>query len=63
MLVMEFMEGVPINQINKIKEMGLNLTEVAYLLSKNFTEQIFKYGFVHSDPHPGILKFTSYDHC
>ena len=50
---MEFIDGVAINKVDKIKEMGLNPKDVAYLLAKNFTEQIFEHGFVHADPHPG----------
>ena len=56
---MEFVEGVPINQIDKIKKMGLNLSEVAKLLGNTFSNQIFNYGYVHGDPHPGNIYVNS----
>ena len=56
---MEFVEGVPINHIDKIKKMGLNLSEVATLLGSCFSNQIFNYGYVHGDPHPGNIFVTS----
>ncbi len=49
------MDGVPITKIGEIRKMGLSLPEVSSLLTRCFSEQMFKYGFVHSDPHPGNL--------
>jgi len=36
-------------------EQGINLKELANLISKSFNQMIFKEGFVHADPHPGNL--------
>jgi len=36
-----------------MREMGLNFGEVARLIVSAFAQQIFRAGFVHSDPHPG----------
>ena len=33
--------------------MGLDFGEVARLVVSAFAQQIFRAGFVHSDPHPG----------
>ena len=52
---MEFVKGVSVNKVKEIREMGVDLKEVAKLLSHCFSQQIFKYGHVHSDPHPGNI--------
>jgi len=57
-MVMEFMEGVPINKIGEMRKMGINLKDVSILLTKCFSEMMFQNGFVHSDPHPGIVKIV-----
>ena len=36
-----------------MQAMGLDLTRVANLIVNAFGKQIFRSGFVHSDPHPG----------
>lgn len=36
-------------------EQGINLKELANLISESFNHMIFKEGFVHADPHPGNL--------
>jgi aarF domain-containing kinase len=55
MIVMEFVEGIPINQIKRIKDSGVNLSDVAKLLATCFSQQIFDHGYCHADPHPGNL--------
>ena len=55
---MEFVNGISIDRINDIKNMGLDLKEVAKVLSHCFSLQVFRYGHVHADPHPGIVKTT-----
>ena len=54
-LTMDFMSGVRICDIEDIKKMGVDLSEVAYTLSRVFNEMIFVHGFVHCDPHPGNI--------
>jgi len=50
---MSFEEGESIGSISKLKEMGLDLKDVSYHMSRVFNDLIFKHGFVHADPHPG----------
>lgn len=52
---MEFIEGVPVNKVQEIKKMGHSVKDVCRILSHSFAQQMFKFGFVHSDPHPGNL--------
>ncbi len=58
---MEYINGVPISDIEEIKRMGLDLRDVCHVMIDCFSNQIYKYGFVHSDPHPGMLFFFGID--
>lgn len=48
-------EGTPVTHVKRMSEQGINLKELANLISESFNHMIFKAGFVHSDPHPGNL--------
>ncbi|CAI5996018.1 unnamed protein product [Closterium sp. NIES-65] len=50
-LTMEWMEGVPLTDVARLKDMGINPADVAKLISTAFAEMIFRHGFVHCDPH------------
>jgi ubiquinone biosynthesis protein len=52
---MEFIRGIKANNVQKIKEAGLNPVTVAANGIDLFFEQIFIHGFFHADPHPGNL--------
>jgi predicted unusual protein kinase regulating ubiquinone biosynthesis (AarF/ABC1/UbiB family) len=52
-MVMEFVHGVKVDNVDAIRKMGFDTTEVAQLLIENFSDQVFVGGFLHSDPHPG----------
>jgi aarF domain-containing kinase len=54
-IVMEYATGVSIAKVKEIQNMGLDIKEVAKLLSHCFSQQVFKYGHVHGDPHPGNI--------
>ncbi len=54
-LVMEYVEGIPINQKKKLLEAGYDLREMAELLCANYAKQILEDGFFHADPHPGNI--------
>jgi len=59
-IIMEFVKGVSVNKVKEIRDMGIDLKEVSKLLSHCFSQQIFEFGHVHSDPHPGNI-FISVD--
>jgi aarF domain-containing kinase len=54
-LTMSYETGVPANDIEGIRRLGLRSRGVAYIIDDVFTDQIFCFGFVHSDPHAGNI--------
>ena len=54
-MTMSYMEGIPITNISKLKAANINLRDVARLLTEAYCKQIFQFGFVHADPHPGNI--------
>jgi aarF domain-containing kinase len=52
-LIMEWIEGVHIDEPKLITKLGFSPSEVAYELNRAFSEQIFVHRFVHCDPHAG----------
>jgi len=58
MLVMEFVEGVRIDNLDKITAMGLDPHEIGKRGFFAYLKMIFEDGFFHGDPHPGNLLVT-----
>jgi aarF domain-containing kinase len=54
-LTMSFELGTPVTHVRKLYDQGIDLKELAKLISDTFCHMIFKEGFVHADPHPGNL--------
>ena len=54
-LTMERVEGVPIDEMEKIRGMGLDLEKIANNGVRAFFKQVFEYGFFHADLHPGNI--------
>jgi len=54
-LTTEFIDGIKISDREEITAAGLNVSDIDRKLLRIFSEQIFKTGFVHADPHPGNL--------
>ena len=52
-LVMEYIDGVPIDQNDRLLEKGYDLKEVGMKYVDNFIKQVMDDGFFHADPHPG----------
>lgn len=61
-LVMEKVEGVRIDDINSIKEKGLDIEGILNIVIDMYFKQIFDHGFFHGDPHPGNILVTD-DAC
>ncbi|HQD36196.1 MAG TPA: AarF/ABC1/UbiB kinase family protein [Thermodesulfovibrio thiophilus] len=57
-LVMEKVEGVRIDDINSIKEKGLDIEGILNIVIDMYFKQIFDHGFFHGDPHPGNILVT-----
>lgn len=54
-LVMEFMEGIKISDVDGLAAAGLDPEAVTRTLVEVFAEQILVHGVFHADPHPGNL--------
>ncbi|WP_172135297.1 AarF/ABC1/UbiB kinase family protein [Adlercreutzia sp. ZJ473] len=54
-LVMEYVEGIPINQSARLLAAGYDLEEIGVKLLDNYATQVLDHGFFHADPHPGNL--------
>lgn len=52
-LTAEFIEGVKISEIEKLRCQGYNLSLIAERFANGIFHQIFVEGFFHGDPHPG----------
>jgi predicted unusual protein kinase regulating ubiquinone biosynthesis (AarF/ABC1/UbiB family) len=54
-LVMEFLEGIKITDVDALQTAGIDLQAVSQLVVDAYCEQIFLRGMFHADPHPGNL--------
>jgi ubiquinone biosynthesis protein len=54
-LVMEYIDGVPIDNLEKLKALGYNINEISMKLAENYVKQIVEDGLFHADPHPGNI--------
>lgn len=54
-LILEFIIGVKINNIEQLKAMGITPKEIAGKGTSLILKQIFDFGFFHADPHPGNI--------
>ncbi|KAI9468664.1 ABC1 family-domain-containing protein [Zychaea mexicana] len=52
-LCMEFIEGSRIDDLEYMKQHGINPAQVSAEFTEAFSKMIFLHGFVHCDPHPG----------
>ena len=57
-MVMERMNGVPISQIDRLREAGVNLPKLAQDGVTIFFTQVFRDGFFHADMHPGNIQVS-----
>jgi ubiquinone biosynthesis protein len=54
-LVMEYLPGIKITDVEALMAAGIDKQKVAHLLSEIFCHQILIDGFFHADPHPGNI--------
>jgi aarF domain-containing kinase len=55
MLIMEYIHGFHIDEVDKMRSAKINMKEVGKRFSQVIVRMIHKYGFVHADPHSGNL--------
>ena len=51
-LVMEYIDGININEVDKLKQEGYKPKTIAKELSSNYIKQALEDGLFHADPHP-----------
>ena len=54
-LVMEYIDGIPILAVDRLHAAGYQLEEIGEKILDNYATQILDHGFFHADPHPGNL--------
>jgi ubiquinone biosynthesis protein len=54
-LVLEFIHGIKITEVEALKAAGIDLKELCKLFLQTYFEQIMVHGFFNADPHPGNL--------
>ncbi len=54
-MVMDRMDGIPVSQIGRLRESGVNVPKLAATGVEIFFTQVFRDGFFHADMHPGNI--------
>ncbi len=54
-LVMEYVEGPMINDLDAIRAQGLDPAELGHTLAESYVTQVVENGFFHADPHAGNI--------
>lgn len=54
-VVMDYVDGIPINDVERLTRLGYDLSEIGTKLVDNYAQQMLDDGFFHADPHPGNL--------
>ncbi len=57
-IVMERMHGVPISQVERLREAGVDFRKLARDGVTIFFTQVFRDGFFHADMHPGNIQVS-----
>jgi ubiquinone biosynthesis protein len=57
-IVMERMVGVPISQVERLRQAGVNIPQLARDGVTIFFTQVFRDGFFHADMHPGNIQVS-----
>ncbi|MDD2609231.1 MAG: ubiquinone biosynthesis regulatory protein kinase UbiB [Giesbergeria sp.] len=57
-MVMQRMYGVPISQVDKLREAGVDIPKLARDGVTIFFTQVFRDGFFHADMHPGNIQVS-----
>ena len=57
-IVMERMHGVPISQVQRLREAGVDIPKLARDGVTLFFTQVFRDGFFHADMHPGNIQVS-----
>ncbi|MDD3243009.1 MAG: AarF/UbiB family protein [Eubacteriales bacterium] len=55
LLVMEYVDGIPIDDVPRLTALGYNMKEIGEKVAESYSKQIMDDAFFHADPHPGNL--------
>ncbi|MFW9880319.1 MAG: ABC1 kinase family protein [Candidatus Thorarchaeota archaeon] len=58
-LTMDFISGIPIDELDKIKKANIDPNKVALILGQAVAKMIFVKGYFHGDPHGGNVLVLS----
>jgi len=58
-MVMERMYGIPISQVDAIRDSGVDISRLAANGVEIFYTQVFRDGFFHADMHPGNVQVAA----
>lgn len=54
-MVMERISGIPVGEMDRLRELGFNMEKLAERGVEIFFTQVFKHNFFHADMHPGNI--------
>lgn len=54
-LVMQYIEGIQVDDASALKAEGVDLDRLAYRIMQSYISQVLDDGFFHADPHPGNI--------
>lgn len=54
-LTLAWMDGIPVGQIDRLREAGVDLKQLSRFGVEIFFTQVFRHGFFHADMHPGNI--------
>jgi ubiquinone biosynthesis protein len=55
LLVLGFLSGTPLTEVDRLRAKGVDLRDVAHRVAALYARMIFEHGFFHGDPHPGNI--------
>jgi ubiquinone biosynthesis protein len=58
-MVMERMHGIPINKVDELRDLGVDIPRLARDGVTIFFTQVFRDGFFHADMHPGNIQVST----
>lgn len=58
-MVMERMNGTPVSQVERLRDMGIDIPKLARDGVEIFFTQVFRDGFFHADMHPGNIQVAN----
>ncbi|TCW33562.1 ubiquinone biosynthesis regulatory protein kinase UbiB [Gulbenkiania mobilis] len=54
-LTLEWMHGIPVGQVDRLRDAGIDLKKLSRYGVEIFFAQVFRHGFFHADMHPGNI--------